>query len=194
LINQSQSQKNISNHFNKDFEIEFTKLWVKLESVYVKLKFTLTMGGVNSTTAKEWRMEFKNSGIGEKEINYIRKHLDELERPEFIPNSLTVAQIYKKKSKECRPILGQVVDLKSLSSIDQIQTKRKNTKSSRDEAFNLIRELVGTDQLKTELKLEPAYQPTERMKKLIIQHNRMMISMNLQPLDFGKHWIALAPK
>ena len=98
------------------------------------------MGGVNSSTARAWRIEFKRSGIGEKELIFIRENLSKLEKPEYVPNSLTLIAILKKEVvKGCRTILGggktECLNKKQISALRETTSHIRNTEMDKIRAM-----------------------------------------------------------
>lgn len=184
---QSQKHKNISIHSNKEFEIEFSKLWLKLESIYVNQKFNNTMGNVNSATARSWRVEFKRNGISESGLIEIRNNLTQLKNPEFIPNSLTLIALLK-DNNECRPRLGQEIDPETLPTEKEILAKRESTRPIKNECMKLISEILHRKykEKKPENKIlinKLCPGPSNKMVRLIHNHNKLLISLGKEAIN-----------
>lgn len=135
----SQSQSNTLEAYNNtDFETEFVKLWVYLESTYANQKFSTIMQSATGRVARAWRMEFKKNGVKPKDLLFFRENLSLLEKPEFIPTSLTLIALLKKEvSKCCRTNLGQAKT--EFLTPAEVQSRREDTQHIRANEMNKIR-------------------------------------------------------
>lgn len=181
-MTRSPSQKNtLDNLHSTDFEIEFVKLWVKLEAEYVTQKFTNTMGGVNSKTARAWRVEFKRANLTPKDVVYMRENLHQLENPAFIPNSIQLKSLIAKHNKLCRPKLSTEINPSDLPSGEHTKQQRVATGTMREDCLNLMSDVL--EEKRPEVNKSQTDKPSERMVKLIANHNRLLINQGLAPLN-----------
>lgn len=144
------------------------------------------MGGVNSSTARSWRVEFKRNDIGEKELIKIRDNLNSLKNPEFIPNSLTLIGLLK--ATECRTNLGITVDPDSLPDEKEILENRVGANPIRKECMSLLGEILNTkykDREESDKNIinDICPGPTDKMVRLIRNHNRLLIAQGLSPIN-----------
>lgn len=157
--------------------------------MYVQQKFSATMNGVNGAVARSWRVEFKKNAITPNEIVFMRDNLILLNSPEFIPNSITLIALCRNQKEELRPALGHNINPDSLPSKEEILNKRTKTASIRSECMELINEMVNRKQPeKHEKSISRTSQiapgPSDRMVRLVFNHNKLLIMQGLSPLNF----------